>query len=116
VILSVLIDFIKEYYLKKYDYYIYQWQVILVLFVVVALLGVFCLGLDGTISWDNMIVALVLAIILWVAVLVINIAGTSLFGIFVTIFQSIFSALLVFLLLAFFMGPSDRKNDKETNV
>lgn len=109
ILLIKFIDWIKEYYLTKYNYPIYKIQVLLVLFFFSILLFVFLMGLDTSVSTDNTIAALVIRLIVWCSVLAYNINKTSIpAGIFITIYQTIISVLIFVLILYLWISYSGK--------
>lgn len=109
-IIAAIIDSIKGFYLKRYDYNIYKIQVLFVLSLAFALFFIFWIGQDGSISYDNMIALAVIGGILWVSVLIYNIVKASFIsGMLVTIFQSIIGVFVVFLLILFLLEKDEKR-------
>lgn len=110
IILMKFISWIREYYLTNYNYPVYKMQILLVLFLFCILLLVFFIGLDGSISMDNTIAALAIGLVIWFFVLVYNIRNTSLLaGVFITLYQTIISFLILFVLLYLWFGYSGKR-------
>ena len=109
-IIAAIIDSIKGFYLKRYDYNIYKIQVLFVLSLAFALFFIFWIVQDGSISYDNMIALAVIGGILWVSVLIYNIVKASFIsGMLVTIFQSIIGVFVVFLLILFLLEKDEKR-------
>lgn len=102
IILAGILNSIENFYFKKYNYKVYKVQVLLVLFLVLILFLIFWMGLDGFVSYDNMVVAIWIGVVLWVLVLIYNAKKTSIIaGFLLTIFQSMISLFFVFLLILY---------------
>lgn len=102
IILARICNSIEKFYFLKYNYKIYKIQVLLVLFLVFILFLIFWMGVDGAVSYDNMMAAVGIGFVLWVLVFIYNAKKTSIItGFLLTIFQSIIAIFFVFIVILF---------------
>lgn len=110
VILAGILNSVENFYLTKYSYKIYKVQVLLVLFLVFILFLIFWIGVDGSVSYDNMMAAVGIGSVLWALVFIYNAKKTSIIaGFLLTIFQSIIAMFFVFLLILFLMENDGKR-------
>lgn len=115
IILGAIVGAIENFYSAKYGYKIYKFEVLLTLFFVAVLSVVFWMGLDGSISKDNMIAAAVVGFLLWISVFIYNIIKTSVIaGILLTLFQSIMAIFIVFLLILLMVSNEDKHKKRRS--